>query len=95
LLAGALGFDRRGVRHRAKINRHLARFILIALYTGTRHDAILRLQWIPNTAGGWIDLASGVIYRRAMECALDSGQFQAAFLTGCWACRSSYCAGLR
>src|SRR5258708_1349202 len=31
----------------------------------------------------------------SMECALDSGQFQAAFLTGCWACRSSYCAGLR
>ena len=31
----------------------------------------------------------------AVECALDSGQFQAAVLTGCWACRSSYCAGLR
>jgi hypothetical protein len=30
-----------------------------------------------------------------LECALDGGQFQAAFLTGCWACRSSYCAGLR
>src|SRR5439155_6787943 len=30
-----------------------------------------------------------------MECALDSGQFQAAVLTGCWAWRSSYCAGLR
>src|SRR5262245_32902887 len=30
-----------------------------------------------------------------MECALDGGQFQAAVLTGCWACRSSYCAGLR
>ena len=29
-----------------------------------------------------------------MECALDGGQFQAAFLTGCWAWRSSYCAGL-
>jgi integrase len=65
LLAGALGWDRHGVRHHAKINRHLARFILIALYTGTRHDAILRLQWIRNTASGWIDLASGVLYRRA------------------------------
>jgi hypothetical protein len=30
-----------------------------------------------------------------VECALDSGQFQAAVLTGCWAWRSSYCAGLR
>jgi integrase len=65
LIAGALGWDRNGVRHRAKINRHLARFILIGLYTGTRHDAILRLQWIRNTSGGWIDLPSGVLYRRA------------------------------
>ena len=64
LLAGALGWDHSGVRHRAKINRHLARFILVALYTGTRHDAILRLQWMPNVDGGWIDLAAGVLYRR-------------------------------
>src|SRR5436189_5466009 len=28
----------------------------------------------------------------SLECALDSGQFQAAVLTGCWAWRSSYCA---
>jgi integrase len=71
LLAGALGWDREGKRHRAKINRHLARFILLAIYTGTRHDAILRLQWIPNTKGGWIDLNSGVLYRRPAE-AVDS-----------------------
>jgi integrase len=73
LLAGALGWDRYGVRHRTKINRHLARFILIALYTGTRHDAILRLRWIPNTDSGWIDLASGVMYRRASG-AVDKGK---------------------
>ena len=30
-----------------------------------------------------------------VECAPDGGQFQAAFLTGCWAWRSSYCAGVR
>jgi integrase len=65
LLAGALGWDRDSVRHHAKINRHLARFILIGAYTGTRHDAILHLQWSPNTSGGWIDLESQVIYRRA------------------------------
>jgi len=73
LLAGALGWDRRGVRHRTKINRHLARFILIALYTGTRHDAILRLRWVPNTDSGWIDLVSGVMYRRALG-AVDKGK---------------------
>jgi integrase len=73
LLAGALGWDRDGVRHRTKINRHLARFILIALYTGTRHDAILRLRWVPNTDSGWIDLGSAVIYRRASG-AVDKGK---------------------
>jgi integrase len=73
LLAGALGWDRYGVRHRAKINRHPARFILIALYTGTRHDAILSLRWVPNADGGWIDLASGVMYRRASG-AVDKGK---------------------
>jgi magnesium-transporting ATPase (P-type) len=30
-----------------------------------------------------------------LECALAGGQFQAAVLTGCWACRSSYCTGLK
>ena len=45
--------------------RHLARFILLALGTGTRTDAILRLQFMPNTAGGWVDTSNGVLYRRA------------------------------
>ena len=45
--------------------RHLARFILVAVYTGTRTDAILRLQYLPSTAGGWIDTERGVLYRRA------------------------------
>ncbi len=44
--------------------RHLARFFLIGLYTGTRHQAILKLQWEPNPAGGHIDLANGVMYRK-------------------------------
>ncbi|MCM2503896.1 site-specific integrase [Aureimonas altamirensis] len=45
--------------------RHLARFILIGLYTGTRHRAILGLQWQANDTGGHIDLANGVMYRRS------------------------------
>jgi hypothetical protein len=73
LLAGALGWDRHGVRYKTKTNRHLARFILVAVYTGTRHDAILRLRWVPNTDGGWIDLASGVMYRRPAG-AVDKGK---------------------
>ena len=42
---------------------HLRRFILVALYTGTRKDAILRLQWTPNTQGGHVDLERGLLYR--------------------------------
>ena len=67
LLWAALGFNRDGTRNRFRINRHLARFILIALYTGTRHDAILRLQWIASTTGGWFDLDNGVLYRRPQD----------------------------
>jgi integrase len=73
LLCGALGFDSSGKRHPFRINRHLARFILFGLYTGTRHDAILRLQWMPNTTGGWVDLKAEVIYRRPTS-AVESGK---------------------
>jgi integrase len=50
---------------RSPYHRHLVRFILIGLYTGTRHKAILGLQWMPNTTGGWVDLEKGVLHRRA------------------------------
>ena len=38
---------------------HLARFILLGLYTGSRPSVIVSLQW------DWIDLARGVMVRRA------------------------------
>ena len=44
---------------------HIARFILIALYTGTRKDAILRMGFEPNTVGGWFDLERGIMFRRS------------------------------
>jgi integrase len=71
LLRGALGWDQRGVRHRNRINRHVARFILLGLYTGTRHSAMLKLQWRPNSEGGYVDLNDKVIYRRPRD-ATDS-----------------------
>ena len=63
--------DAKGVvrRNRDRINRHVARFILIGLYTGTRHDAILSLQWRANTTGGWFDLNARILYRRPQEAA--------------------------
>jgi integrase len=46
---------------------HLAHFILIALYTGTRKDAILRMGMEPNTVGGWFDLENEIMFRRGAE----------------------------
>jgi integrase len=65
LLAAALGWDQHGRRHHKRINRHLARFVLIGLYTGTRRDRITRLQWVENLGGGWIDLDRGILHRKS------------------------------
>lgn len=73
LLAGALGFtplelDSRGSglrwRRVALPNYHVARFILIALYTGTRHASVLNLRWSRSATAGWVDLHAGVLHRR-------------------------------
>ncbi len=61
---GANAYDR-WERRRYHRGSHLARLILIGLYTGTRPGAIKALQWIRNTEGGWADLDRGVIFRRA------------------------------
>jgi integrase len=43
----------------ARRQQHLRRFVLLALYTGSRSNAILGMQW------SWIDLRAGVMRRRA------------------------------
>lgn len=45
-------------------SRHVARFLLIGLYTGTRHEAMLRLKWLSSIDSGHVDLRSGILYRR-------------------------------
>lgn len=72
LLWASLGCEKQGTgansswkRRRDQKRSHLARLILIGLYTGTRPGAILGLQWIANTEGGYVDLGRGVIFRRA------------------------------
>ena len=67
LLLGAIGFEKGTdgrFRRMAPAQYQVARFILIALYTATRHKAILKLRWGVNSDGGWIDLENGKIYRR-------------------------------
>ncbi len=48
----------------SSFTRHVARFVLIAVYTGTRSRAVLDLQWLPSADGGYFDLDGGVLYRR-------------------------------
>jgi len=51
--------------------RHIARFILVGLYTGTRASAICGAALEPTAGKGWVDLGTwddctdGVFYRRA------------------------------
>ena len=44
---------------------HVARFIIIGIYTGTRHAAIIKLHWSPNLIGGYVDTGRGIIFRRS------------------------------
>lgn len=51
--------------YRGHKSQHLARFVLVALYTGTRKDAILRMGFAPNVRGGWFDLDRGIMFRKS------------------------------
>jgi integrase len=44
--------------------QHIAKFILVALYTGTRASAVCGAALGAMTGHGWIDLDRGVFYRR-------------------------------
>lgn len=43
---------------------HLRRFLMLGLYTGTRHTVLLKLLWSDSPTQAWVDLDRGVIYRR-------------------------------
>lgn len=45
--------------------QHIARFVLVALYTGTRSHAVCSAAFEPGHGAGWFDLKHGVFYRRA------------------------------
>lgn len=55
----------KGVPTDRRSRRHVARFILIALYTGTRAAPVCGAAFVPGQGRGWIDLERGVFYRRA------------------------------
>lgn len=71
MLGAALGFyrDEDGrLRRRgrsARANRaHVARFLLMGIYSGTRHTAMLSVMWLPSVSSAWVDLERGVMHRR-------------------------------
>lgn len=45
--------------------KHLARFILMGVYTGSRKEVILSLRFRPHAHGGWVNTDAGLLYRRA------------------------------
>ena len=47
-----------------RTRRHVARFILVALYTGTRAGAVCGAALEPTEGKGWIDLEKGIFFRR-------------------------------
>lgn len=44
--------------------RHMRRFILIGLYTGSRSGVIKALLWHESPSNAWADLEKGMVYRR-------------------------------
>lgn len=58
--------DRLRAARRIPRCQHVVRLILIGVYSGTRPGATMALRWIPSTTGGWIDLDSETLHRRAI-----------------------------
>jgi hypothetical protein len=61
-VAGMIRAARRG-----RLTRHVARLVLIGIYSGTRSKSMLRLKWLPSTDGGWVDLDAGILHRRGLQ----------------------------
>jgi integrase len=47
-----------------RTRQHVARFILVAVYTGTRAGAVCAAALEPTEGRGWIDLDRGIFFRR-------------------------------
>ena len=56
----------KGNRSDRATGKHLARFILIGLYTGTRHAAICAASFERKFGRGYIDLERGIFERKAL-----------------------------
>lgn len=53
-----------GEETKRRDGKHLARFILVALYTGSRAGNVCAASWERREDAGWIDLEAGLYYRK-------------------------------
>lgn len=61
---GPDGRWRRLPRSSVANRRHLRRFVLLGLYTGSRPGVAPKLRWAPADDSAWVDLEKGWIFRR-------------------------------
>lgn len=54
-----------GIATKRRPLKHIARFVMIGVYTGSRPSAILGLSWDNAEGRGYVDLDHGLIYRHA------------------------------
>lgn len=64
LTAWRMRESQRGQETRKRTMKHVARFILIGLYTGTRAGAIASASWQASSGRSYLDLDNGLFYRR-------------------------------
>ena len=64
------------VARRRPDTQHVARLLLLGLYSGTRPGAMLKLRWLPSTDGGWIDLDNEIVHRRALQAVRSKTKLQ-------------------
>jgi integrase len=58
------------VKHPPQLRTRLGiglRLLVLALFTGTRHTALVDLRWVANVQTGWIDLDAGIVHRTGSE----------------------------
>ncbi|HMF66119.1 MAG TPA: site-specific integrase [Phyllobacterium sp.] len=55
----------KGKESKRRTGQHLARFLLVSLYTGTRSGAVCGAAIRPTVGRGYVDLDDGVFHRRA------------------------------
>ena len=64
--------------------QHVARFILVGLYTGTRAGAICGAALMPTIGRGYVDIDAGVFYRRAVGAKQTKNSRLSGYRRGYW-----------